>query len=257
MIAASGVPFDQGQEQGGALGAQIETAIYQLRAHYDWWSWHAEVLRARRGTGRALASFLPQQHERLQGIARGSGVSLGSLEFLEAVQRVDGTGEAGDFRLHASFEILPELESLMTLRRTDPDVGGIPSVELTAAPWAGCLAGVNAEGVAVVCLEDRGQDDPPLRLLAQDLLLRARALRPGVDHLRRRAAYIGGSGVLLVMDPEGEALRLAFRSGPLDVQPEPRRPVLGLEPTVRVDPVARALVWRDPTGAERELRVTD
>jgi hypothetical protein len=127
-------------------------------------------------------------------------------------------------------------------------------VEVIAAPWASCLAGVNAEGIAMICLEDRGRREPPLRLLGQDLLFRARALGPGVDHLRRRAAYLGGSGVLLLVNAAGDALRVELRSGQLAIQPEPPRSTLGLEPTVRIDAAARTLSWRDPSGTEHEAQ---
>jgi hypothetical protein len=124
MIATSGAPFDQGRRQGGALRIEIETAVRQLRADYGWWRWYGALRRARSGPGRMVASFLPQQHERLQGIAHASGLSLSSLELLEALQRVDGVAAAKDAQLHGSFEIPPELEAWVTLRCSEPDAGG-------------------------------------------------------------------------------------------------------------------------------------
>jgi hypothetical protein len=256
VIEAGGAPFDQGRKQGAALRAQIESVLRNVRVRYGWLEWYGALRRAHTGPGRAQACFLPQQHERLQGIARAAGVSLASLELCAALQRVAGVGSCKGARLEGSFEVPPVLEPVMTLRRSIPDAGGVPSVELTAAPWAGCLAGVNAEGIALVCLEDHGRREPPLRVLAQDLLFRARALDPVVDHLRRRAAYAGGSGVLLLVDATGAALRAELSSGQLRVREASSRGALALEPTVRIDAAARTLVWRGAPGTEPRGRVS-
>jgi hypothetical protein len=104
--------------------------------------------------------------------------------------------------------------------------------------------------------KDPSSREPPLRVLAQDLLFRARALDPGVDHLRRRAAYAGGSGVLLLVDATGAALRAELSSGQLRVREASSRGALALEPTIRIDAAARTLVWRDAPGTEPRGRVS-
>jgi hypothetical protein len=50
-------------------------------------------------------------------------------------------------------------------------------------------------------------------------LFRARDLDAGVDHVRRRASYAGGSGTLVAADARGEARVLRFASGALEVEP--------------------------------------
>lgn len=255
MIKCDGAPFDQGRKQGTALRFEVERTLRCVRARYGWLEGILALRRARRGPGLALARHLPQQHERLQGIARGAHVSLASLELFQAAQRVSGVGACKGAELEATLDIPAELHAALTLRHSVPDAGGVASIELTAAPWAGCLAGVNAAGLALVCLEDRGRREPPLRALAQDLLFRAHALRPGIEHLRRRAAYSGGSGVLLLIDAQGDGFRAELRSGQLSLDEGPSPGALALEPTLRIDAVARTLIWRDPAGREHQARI--
>ncbi len=256
MLEASGAPVDQGRGQGRAFRGEIEAVVRGLRGRYGWLEWYALRRRCRLGPGRALARYLPQQHERLQGIARAARVSLDALLLCETLQRVTGVGGSKGDQLEASLDLHPELAPFLILRQSSPDAGGLASVELSAAPWAGCLAGVNAEGVALVCLEDRSLHEPSLRVLAQDLLFRAHALEPGVEHLRRRAAYAGGSGVLLLVDAAGTSLRAELSSGVLRLEETPASGALALEPTVRIDAGARRLVWRDPEGHEREAWIS-
>lgn len=256
MLEASGAPVDQGRIQGGAFQGEIEAAIHRLRVRYGRLDWHALRRRCRLGPGRALARYLPQQHERLQGIARAARVSLDALLLCETLTRVAGVGGSKGGQLQASLDLHPELAPMLMLRQSSPDAGGVVSVELTAAPWVGCLAGVNAEGVALACLEDRAPHEPSLRVLAQDLLFRARALEPGVEHLRRRAAYAGGTGVLLLADASGASLRAELCSGVLRLEDAPTRGAIALEPTVSIDAAARRLVWRDALGHEREAVIS-
>ena len=250
IVLAHGAPFDQGRRQGVALRSEVVTAVHAVRSRCDSWGWYGARLRKRRGAARALAGFLPQVHERLRGIARGAKVSLRALEILETLPCPAGMVDVKDGEVAASFELAPEVERVLCLRQSVPDAGGLSSVELTAAPWVGCLAGVNAAGVGLVCLEDRAECEPSLRLLAQDVLLRARALDSGIEHLQRRASYLGGSGVLLLVDAGGRAVRAVLRAGQMDIQPLQTRGTQGPEASVRVNALGRTLVWRDAAGAE-------
>ena len=252
-IAAEGAPFSQGRSQGSGLRDEIESAVTELRRRYGSLAWMAARRHAHR-TAHALASFVPQQYERLEGIARGAGVPLRSLELMEEVHRAEGLAAVWDGEIHASFDPVPEIESQLRVRRSAPDAGAVPSVELTAAAWTGCLAGVNAEGIALACLRDPGRGGPSLRVLAQDLLQHARALGPGIDHLRRRATYLGSDGVLLLVDASGEVLRAELRSGELQTSIPPSSGVAPLKAMLRILPATRTLHWLDARGGEYRLR---
>ena len=256
MITATGAPFNQGRQQGEARLALIHQALEKMRARYTRLSWLAALRSIHRGPGRAMLCFLPQQHERLQGIARGADVWLTFLELFEALHRVAAVGTAKGTKLDGSFEIPAELEYLLILRHSLPDAGGFPSVELSCAPWAGCLAGVNDEGIGAVCLEDQGRAGPPLRLLTQDVLFRVREFGSALDHLRRRATYVGASGKLLVADSTGCVARVELIGGVARIHEGEGAGALAQDPMVRIDCVDRTLTWRRVDGTEQVVRPT-
>lgn len=214
-IEARGAPIDQGRAQGESLRESVHAALAYLRARHTAHSWWAARRRARRGPGRALARFLPWQSERLEGIALGARVAASALELGEHAWRLRGIAAAGAGRLGASLAVPGELEPLLVVRASIPDAGGFASLELTCAHWSGCLAGVNSEGLGVVCADDRAHVEPSLRFLAQELLFRARDPGAGIEHLRRRARYAGGTGELWLAAPGTPARRLQFESGEL------------------------------------------
>ena len=250
MIQADGAPIDQGRAQGRSMRGEIASGVRRLRARYGMLGWRGVRSRAMRTSGLALARQLPQQRERMEGIAAAAGVSVAALTAAEGLHRVQGAGfQRGSF-LEASFEVPSELEPELALRASRPDAGGFPSVELTCASFAGCLAGVNSEGIAVICLADRSLSEVSLRFLAQELIFRARNLEAAVEHLRRRAAYLGGAGLLLVGDAAGAARWLDVADGVVSVRQASSRG-LAREPAVRLDTSERTLVWAHSSG-ERE-----
>ncbi|MCP4003356.1 MAG: hypothetical protein GY725_04095 [bacterium] len=241
MIEARGAPTDQGQAQGRAQKGRIRALTGRLRGRHSWMGWlHAQRV-ARQTSARAVADQLPGLHERLEGIARGAGVSPGSLQVAEAWQRVQGVGYCDGATLQGVFDLPPELREALSLRISRPDAGGFPSIELTCAPWSGCIAGVNSEGLGAICSADRDSTQPSLRFLTQEFLFRARDLTAGIDHLRRRGSYSGGTGRILLADAQGNARVLCFERGELS-ETEPlisgRRV---LEPSVEIDLNTRTL----------------
>lgn len=247
-VDARGAPFQQGWAQGRAARDAVRAAVLCARSRAGLWGWPIALRRVARGPARAIARFVPQQHERLEGIAAAAGVSATSLALLDVTQRPRVTASAQDAVLAAVFECdLPPL-----VRRSSPDAGGFASVELVAPGWAGCLGGVNAEGVAVVCRGDRGAGVPSLRLLAQDVLFRCPSAGAALEHLRRRAGYLGARGALLLTDGSGEPRCVELsergvceRSGADGAAGPPRQPAL------RVDAARRSLRLRDGAGRER------
>lgn len=231
---ASGAPRAQGYAQGRALRGDVRATIALWRRALGVRRWREALRAARRESGREIARFLPQQHERLQGLALGAGVPLVALVWLERSERL---------RLHAvalgsTLATEPEYADDWIVRRSEPDAGGFASVEVSAPALAGCVAGLNRAGVVVACAED----GPGLRLLAQDVLLRASRLEAAVEHVRRRAPYLRQDGTLLAIDARGEPLEIALRAGAVEVRAAPaadsdRR-------ALRLDAAARVLEWR-------------
>jgi hypothetical protein len=228
----------------------------RLRASLPWLARRALVRRVRATSARALETQLPWQRERIEGMAQAAGAPESLLLLGEALTRVQGAVfvQAGA-PLQAAFDLAPEIESLVALRRSAPDAGGFASAELVLAPLAGCLCGVNAEGLATVCTRDLSRDELSLRFLAQELLFRARDLDAGIDHLCRRAAYAGGTGELVAADARGRVLVLELRAGRLEVRPAPPGPTRALRPQVELEPGAGRLTWLGADGNSPPARL--
>ncbi len=242
MIEVKGAPYDQGREQGQMLGEQIRFDLDRLRRS-DRADWRRRVRQGRDGAGSLAMRFLPQHHERLQGIADAARVSLALLVALDGASPAEATAGHGA----EGLSVLVSARVPLFLRRTLPDAGGFPSVELTAAPFAGSLAGVNSEGIAVVCVRDPESDPVLGRLLAQELLLRGQNIEATVDHARRRGAYLGGCWRLVVGDDTGRAIRL--EQGPSGFRLAEGLKGAPAEPGLRltIDPADRALtLFTDP-----------
>ena len=255
LFETPGAPVEQGRAQGESLASEIRAAALRLRGSLPWLARRALVRRVRGTSARALETQLPWQRERIEGMALASGTPEWLLLLGEALTRVQGAAfVAAGAPLGAAFELPAGLESLVALRRSRPDAGGFASAELVLAPLAGCLCGVNSEGLAAVCTRDLSRDELSLRFLAQELLFRARDLEAGIDHLRRRAAYAGGTGELVVADAAGRARSLAFRSGRLELRPVPGA-ARALRPQVELDPGAGRLTWLGVDGGAPATRL--
>lgn len=247
-ITAEGAPVEQGRAQGGILAVAIARELARQRNSLPWLARRALVRRVRETSARAIATQLPWQRERLEGIALAARVPIAGLELAEAFDRVQGAAFADGVKLQASFDLSHELAALLVLRTSRPDAGGFPSVELALAHLSGCLCGVNAEGIAVICVRDLAGDEPSLRFHTQEILFRARDLGAGIDHLRRRASYAGGTGSLLVADSNGETRLLELRHGALEVHDAALLPARAASATVEIDTASRRLTW---AGDER------
>jgi len=248
VLETSGAPFEQGHAQGTACAGGIARAAADLRRQYGFGIWRLTLSEIRLGAGRQVRRHTPQLHERLEGIAAGAGVQVGALQLFDAQARLAGVGTAGKESLEARLEIPDELGRLLLLRNSRPDAGGFDSVELTCAAWAGCLAGVNAAGLGAIVIEDRAPDAPSLRVLAQNLIFRRDALGSALDHLDHRASYTGATGVLHLVAPGCEAVRVDLQEGRIEVSELPAVDAPIAESTVRLDAAARSLEWSAPEG---------
>ncbi len=245
-----GAPRAQGVAQGLALRSDIRASVVRARRARGRLAWWSALVAARRGPGLAVARFLPQQHERLEGIARAAGVSVAALEWLDAEDRVALRVATEGVMVGA---VAPPGIALV-LRRSEPDAGGFASVELTGPAWAGCLGGVNGAGLAVVVALDAPRGEPSIRLLAQDLLLRAPRVDAAQEQVRRRAPYLRQSGALLVADPDAAPRRLELRAGALLALDARDGSSLGEGAVLRVDPARRSLRFGARGAPEIELR---
>ncbi|MEE8558297.1 MAG: hypothetical protein V3T14_10470 [Myxococcota bacterium] len=252
MIDARGAPYEQGWEQGRAFEPEICAAVREMRAELGPPRWRRELKRTRRGLGLAAARFLPQHHERCSGIAAAAGVPVEAIDLLASRRRFGCAARIGGGLLQVDVPS-PEAERLR-LRRSVPDAGGFSSVELTDAPWAGSVAGLNGEGIAIACERDEPGDAPSVRLLVQELLLRVRDLPSAVEHARRRGSYLGGRWGLILLDAYGGAARVV--SDGTGIRGE-YAPILssGRSGQLQLEPAKGEIVWRPDSGPRESTRV--
>jgi hypothetical protein len=174
-------------------------------------------------------------------------VPVGSLGLLDLSCRLGVAAGLGAQGLEAWIPVPRILQSRLLLRRSVPDVGGFASVELTWAPSAGCLAGVNAEGLGVICERDADSGTASARLLAQELLLRVPQCDSAVEHARRRGTYVGGDWSLVVADRSGSAARVECGRGGIRVSEEVGEKPEGEGLRVELHPAERRLrLWGRP-----------
>jgi len=243
MIETTGAPFELGHAQGRACAVEIARAAAELRSDYGPLSWWWVRSENHYSSARRMQCFTPQLHERLEGIAAGAGVGVRDLELLQSHSRAAGVGSLNGAVLEARFEIPDRMERSLVLRRSRPDACGFSSVELACATGAGCLAGINDQGIGAVVLEDRSLGAPSLCVLAQDFVFRAQALDAGLEHLKQRASYAEPSGVLLAVDASGRCVRVEFDSGRAEVSEFAPSTAAVAESTVRIDAAARSIEW--------------
>ena len=138
----------------------------------------------------------------------------------------------------------------LLLRRSEPDVGGFASVELTAAPWASSVGGVNTEGVAVLCV-DEVAGSVSLRFVVQELLLRLREFSGAVDHVRRCSRYLNVQGTLLLASADHAPARLVISGEGVAVREVPNAGAPAGMARLRIDAASRSLNWLGADGSER------
>ena len=246
IVEAAGAPFDQGIAQGVSLGREIKALRRQLRGRFGPLAWYGACRRAHLGAAKPMQRFLPQLHERLRGIALGARIAVRALELHDSVERFAAVGSLDGKLLKGRFD--PALAAQLFVRRSRPDAVGFASVEITAPGSAGCLAGINEQGVAVLVVDELSSHGPSMRCYAQDLILRAPNTEAGVRHFRLRARYAGGDGALLVADAAGRAYRLELRGGELRERLLPPAPAPAGGSTVTIDTAERALRFAAQTA---------
>jgi hypothetical protein len=173
-----------------------------------------------KGMGREIVRHYPHLSERIQGIARGAGLSVESTMelFVRAAQgRIDtALGDPAPGAVRAGSAALlcrPLARADWILRRSRPEVG-FASVELTL-PWlATAIAGVNEKGVAAAVAPvaaGGGAKAPSVLLLVQECLQRFHDLPGCIDWCRKRP--FSGRACILLADASGAAALVNLEDG--------------------------------------------
>jgi hypothetical protein len=203
--------------------------------------------------GREIARHYPHQCERIQGLARGSGLATEPL--LEMFLRASRDELAGEVlareapigaRAGAGARLVrPLADADWLLRRSAPEVG-FASVEITL-PWlATGVAGVNAAGVAAAVDPRVGlepSDAPSALLLVQECLQRFEDVAGCLAWALGRPA--AGPARLVFGDASGRVAEIEIGGGRRTSR-EIRESEGELDKGVVLDPRARCLELRAP-----------
>ena len=193
--------------------------------------------RARRSLEGPLRRHYPEQAARMDGIARGSGLSpallylgLGAELLLNEVHWLPGACSAlavsgarsgsGAPMIAKNFDYPPGFRVGFCVRRSAPR-GGLRSLDVTVVPLAGCHSGVNEAGLAVTYNygypQERAAVPLPITLLVQRMLERCARVSEALE-LARTAPRAGGA-LLTVADAAGDSAAFELSPGRCGVRP--------------------------------------
>ena len=242
ILDAEGHPRDMGEAQGRPLALQIQEHARAVdgfrRARIP--SLRGLTFGSRRGTGvgREMIRHYTHLAERMDGLARGAGVSIDSILALHArdgegtqvsdptsckatALSVMGQNEEVGVTLARSLSEGSMANQGFCIRKSRPAVG-FASVEIVL-PWmCNSLAGVNQAGLAACIVPAAGQLsqdqadqdgflDPPPLLLVQECLQRFESVETAQDWAMSRPAW--GHATLLLADAEGDRVQVQYEGG--------------------------------------------
>ena len=233
ILDVAGHPRDLGEAQGQLLAGPIQEQTSELDGSRRPWlpSLRGLTSGSRRGggVGREVIRHYTHLAERMDGLARGAGVSVDSILALHA--EIEGTvaesaaltqratalsaldlNAPGVVGLARSLPESPTTESHFCVRKSRPAVG-FDSVEIVL-PWmCTSLAGVNEAGLAACIVPLSGepfsdQVDPSPLLLVQECLQRFESVETAQDWAMNRPAW--GWATLLLADASGDRVQVEY-----------------------------------------------
>jgi hypothetical protein len=224
--------------------------------------------RARKAMERSFTRDFPDSARRLQGIAKGAGVSLDALYLLTAMEAMmadttncatvpalggcsavavrGGRSALGEPVILRNFDYMETVRPLYCMRRSQPATG-FRSIEFTMAPFAGALDGVNEKGLCITYdyayATDRAAPSAPISILIAEALQRCSTVGEAVAWIRSRPRW--GAALLMLADAEGEVASLELSN----TRAEVRLPAAGEDALFHSN-----TFW---TASMREVQVSD
>ncbi len=274
-----------GLAQGGALKEKVLGTyrslrqLEALRMMQPWWLPYPLFLKlaerkSEKALGEALKRANPGALARLQGIAEGAGLSLGSLCLMNAMEpaiasvaghttvpppgacsalAVRGArSRTGEPIIAKNFDYLPLIQPFYMLRESRPR-GGLRSLDFAVAPQAGTVDGMNETGLAITLdyafMTEPGPPNPCVTMLIADALASCATVTEAVGRITASPRW--GAGMLMLADASGDLASLELSHDRAGV----RRPAAGedclvftnvcLCPETRAAQVPEAAVWSD------------
>lgn len=203
-----------------------------LRLEQPWWLpypiflWLAER-KTERPFVEALRRLNPAMLTRLEGIAEGSSLALGSLCLMNAMEAFIGSvrgrtvipppgactslavrgacSSTGDPVIARNFDYPPLFQPFYVLRENRPR-GGFRSLDFAVAPQAGTVDGVNEHGLAITLdyafVTDSGAPNPLVTMLIADALASCATVTEAARRLTASPRW--GAGLRMLADAAGD-----------------------------------------------------
>lgn len=194
----------------------------------------------------ALREADPAMLARLEGIAEGAGLPLGSLCLMNAMEAfiasmsgrttvpLPGACSAlavrgartrdGEPIIAKNFDYLPLVQPFFVLRESCPD-DGWRSLDFAVAPQAGTVDGMNEKGLAITLnyafVTDPGGPNPLVTMLIADALAACANVPEAVERITARPHW--GAGMLMLADASGDLAAVELTNTRAGV----RRPAAG------------------------------
>ncbi len=176
---------------------------------------------------RYLRRYLPGTLERIEGLAKGAGCSVGEILYQQAIEILGAfplhTGgcssllvssqlfERGEQILAKNFDYMPFLKGFQIIRESYPEKG-YASLDLTIAPIAGSHAGLNECGLIVIYhyaySRDEKQHGLPLSLFVQHFLQTCSTVEEVLEKVGRIPWL--ASGMLILSDAKDRFALVEF-----------------------------------------------
>lgn len=241
LFEFTGDHYEMGYQQGLQLREAIGHFFANLRA--------SEVFRAQKPLFLPMRAFLnltarramgemredvtgccERQKTRMEGIAKGAGIDesmlflalYGEMIMPQVNYRLGACTAAavseeksaiGEPMVIKNFDY-PEFYQPYYITRLCLPVEGIPTLDVTMAPLAGCHDGINQLGLCVSCNHGYGTDIPntnvPVNLLVQQVLENCGSTREALDYLAERKR--SGGAIILVADASGDMATIELSS---------------------------------------------
>jgi predicted choloylglycine hydrolase len=255
-VVCSGSDYARGFSQGSKLKRKIHVGIEHclqqpdFRREQPWWMPYSlfrciSRWKAYRVLHGPISRDYPAMAERIRGIADGAGIGLKtaylvnafepllsfisdvevpSLSACSALAVAPERSVRGEVILARNFDYQHAVEPYITLRESRP-AKGYKSLDMTLAPLAGSVDGMNEKGLVIVnnyaYTQDQSVPSGTMTMLISDTLQHCATVAEALAHMARRPRW--GGGLLMLVDAGGDMASLEISTTGFHV----RRPEVG------------------------------
>jgi hypothetical protein len=243
QVICEGTQREMGKAQGKKMRATIlkaiDTCLKDPTFREGWPAWVPTWVLVWVGKRRAakllsapLRKDFPEMHERLIGMAEGSGLDLRLAYFCSAFEPIlaSKTGESvvpgcsslavrgsksatGETVITRNFDYVPIIKPVLIVREDRP-AGKYRSLQFTAATNCGAFDGINEHGLCITYnygfVTDDAAPTGPISMLIVEALANCRTVAEAAKLIASRPRW--GGAMLMLADAQGDMAALELSS---------------------------------------------